>query len=75
MTGPRNRAGIAALSKFIIIFRPESGKKGLAVHLARANKGVLMTEIHYRKGTGHTDLLAFAAFSIVDLDFGFLPLG
>lgn len=34
-----------------------------------------MTEIHYRKGTGHTDLLAFAAFSIVDSDSVFLPLG
>ena len=34
-----------------------------------------MTEIHYRKGTGHTDLLAFSAFSIVDSDSGFLPLG
>lgn len=34
-----------------------------------------MTEIHYRKGRGHTDLLAFAAFSIVDSDSVFLPLG
>lgn len=44
----------------------------MVVHLARARE---RTQIHYRKGTGHTDLLAFAAFSIVDSDSVFLPLG